>query len=277
MNRTPILNMWNSVLGNSIANKHIAYGKKFGILARTLLFYWIILWFILRNTYQGALYTYLQSNRVSSPYDKIEKVIESDCKIVIPPTVDSFILKDVKDQERYASISSFKFIRTWIIIRCIFTFISNFSILHRENEFYTNQIILYDENIEGVALSTDLSQRSFNLENSPNRHLAFTKDRLLMYSPVFLYPKKSMLRDTLNEQMLTLRETGLIEFWIRSYTDDRKEKIKQRDPSTLRIENIFAAFEICGILYLISFIVFILEMISRKSRIVKYALDFLTY
>lgn len=106
MNRTPILNMWNSVLGNSIANKHIAHGKNFGNFARILIFFWIILWFVLRNTYQGSLYTHLQSNRVSSPYDTIEKVIESDCKIVIPPTVDSFILKDVKDQERYAKNES---------------------------------------------------------------------------------------------------------------------------------------------------------------------------
>lgn len=154
---------------------------------------------------------------------------------------------------------------------------SIYSILIGANEFYSNLLILYDENIEGVALSTDLNQRSFNLENSPNRRIAFTRDRLLMYSPVFLYPKKSMLRDAFNNQLLKLRETGLIEFWIRSYGDDRKEKTKQRDPSTLRIENIIAAFEICGILYLISLIVFIFEMISSKCRIIKRALDFLTY
>lgn len=136
---------------------------------------------------------------------------------------------------------------------------------------------LYDEDINGVVLGSDISQKAFNLENSPHRRLGFTKDRLFMYSPVFLFRKKSILTEVMNKQLQTLRETGLIEFWTKNYIDDRKAKSKQRQPSKLRMENILAAFHICGIMYLISFIVFIFEVISAKFNRIKSILDYLTY
>lgn len=141
----------------------------------------------------------------------------------------------------------------------------------------SNLRLLHDQNIDGVALSQDLSQRAFNLQNSPHRRLAFTKDRLFMYSPIFLLRKKSMLTGIFDEQIVTLQETGLIEFWTEKYIDHRSINKKHREPSTLRIENIAAAFEICAAMHLISFIVFILEIFSMKYRCVKCFLDYLTY
>lgn len=82
LNRTPILNLWTSVLGNSISNPQMSNRRNFGTFARTLIILWIFLWLIVRNSYQGALYTYLQANRVSSPYNTINKIQKSDCKII---------------------------------------------------------------------------------------------------------------------------------------------------------------------------------------------------
>lgn len=84
MNRTPILNMWSSFLGNSISNPKIISGEYFGNFARTIFALWIILWFVIRSSYQGALYTYLQKHRLTSPYDTVAKIRESDCKIMSP-------------------------------------------------------------------------------------------------------------------------------------------------------------------------------------------------
>lgn len=140
-----------------------------------------------------------------------------------------------------------------------------------------NLRILYDEKIDGVVLASDLNQKSFNFQNSPNRRLAFTKDRLFMYSPVFLFRKKSILTEVFNRQLQALRETGLIEFWTKNFIDDRKIKAKQKEPSKLQMGNILALYQICGIMYLISFIVFIFEVISAKCQCIKYILDFFTY
>lgn len=91
-NRTPILNMWATVLGIPIPNSQISNGGQFfGIFARTLALLWIILWFVIRNSYQASLYTYLQSHRVSTAYDTIEKIRTSNCKIFASPAAFNFI------------------------------------------------------------------------------------------------------------------------------------------------------------------------------------------
>lgn len=148
----------------------------------------------------------------------------------------------------------------------------------RNSDFGRNLPVLFDRDIEStVALSTDLNQKWFNLKNAPYRRLAFTKDRLFMYSPVFIFRKKSMLTQVFNQQLMTLREAGLIDFWVKNRIDDHKLKFKHREPSKLRMENIIAAFQICGILYFVSFVVFILEIISVKYRRIQLVLDYLTY
>lgn len=136
---------------------------------------------------------------------------------------------------------------------------------------------LYDDDINAVVLASDISQKAFNLENSPHRRVGFTRDRLLMYSPVFLFRNKSMLTTVINNELQLLQETGLIEFWTKNYIDDRKPKSKHRKPTKLRMENIVAAFQICGIMYFVSFIVFILEVISVRYHRIKRILDYFTY
>lgn len=81
MNRTPILNMITSLLGNVIANPIMSNWKYFGTFARTLTMFWFIFWIVVRNSYQGSLYEFLQSQRIESPYDTVEKVKMSNVKI----------------------------------------------------------------------------------------------------------------------------------------------------------------------------------------------------
>lgn len=84
-NRTPILNLWNTVLGGPILNRRMKYRRTFGTFARTLLLLWILLWFIIRQGYQGTLYKFLQRHQYSTAYNTIDKITKSDCKILIAP------------------------------------------------------------------------------------------------------------------------------------------------------------------------------------------------
>ena len=113
--------------------------------------------------------------------------------------------------------------------------------------------------------------------NAPNRRLAFAKDRLFMFSPVFYFRKKSMLTSVFNHHFRSFREAGLIDFWVRNRIDDRKLNTKHREPTKLHMENVIAAFQICGFMCLISFIIFILEIISVKCRRIRLAIEYLTY
>lgn len=127
-----------------------------------------------------------------------------------------------------------------------------------------------------MVLVNHMSWEYFNLVNSPNQRLGFTKDRLFMYCPAFFFSKKSTLKVVFNEELGKLRESGVIEHWIKKYVDGRKIKPIQA-PIKLKIFNIFAAFEICIVMYFISFIIFILELLSVKYYRIKLFIETITY
>lgn len=99
VNRTPILNMWTALMGNVIPNPRMTQIQYFGVFARTLCLLWIFFWLVVRSSYESSLYEFLQSQRVKSPYDSIEKVRLSNVKIYIISTAVPFI-PDVFDRER---------------------------------------------------------------------------------------------------------------------------------------------------------------------------------
>lgn len=98
MNRTPILNMMNSLIGNSISNPRMADGRSFCVFGRSLFALWLFFWLVVRNSYQGSLYQSLQSQRVKSPFDTVEKVRKSNVNIYITSTAVNLIPKEFSRQ-----------------------------------------------------------------------------------------------------------------------------------------------------------------------------------
>lgn len=138
-------------------------------------------------------------------------------------------------------------------------------------ENYTNN------EFDGVVFANEISQRYFNLMNPSHNRLAFTNG-WITYTGSFYYPKETMLKDLFTEHLQRFRENGLITHWTHQFTDVHSSKLPQKvPPMKLRIENILIAFQIVAIMYLISFIVFILEIITVKFHRIRYAIDYLTY
>lgn len=90
-NRTPIMNMFSSLIGNTIPNQLMTKWSYFGTFARSLTIFWVFFWLVVRNAYQGQLYEHFQSQRVSSLYDKVEKVRNSTVKINVYTVALPFI------------------------------------------------------------------------------------------------------------------------------------------------------------------------------------------
>lgn len=126
-----------------------------------------------------------------------------------------------------------------------------------------------------MAYSNKLCLINYNLQN-PQHRLAATKDHLNMFPAIFLFRKTSPLVMEFNRQLQLLQQTGLIDYWIRNLTNPRKS-IENRHPTKLEMTSILAVFRICGAMYIVSFVVFLLEMISTKSKRVKSIIDYLTY
>lgn len=135
----------------------------------------------------------------------------------------------------------------------------------------------HDDATNAVVLTNTFSLKHFNLVFSPHKRLGITKDRLIMYTAVFYFHKPSLLKNPFNKELQKYHEAGLIVHWTKTRLDYRRERSNQRTPTKLKVENIFAAFQICALMYLISFIVFILEVISGRYPRIRYILDYLTY
>lgn len=91
MNRTPIINMLSVLIGNSIPNPRMSHGRFFGVFARTLATLWLFFWLVVRNSYQGSLYKFFQSELTITPFDSVEKVRASDVKINVINTAVGLI------------------------------------------------------------------------------------------------------------------------------------------------------------------------------------------
>lgn len=136
----------------------------------------------------------------------------------------------------------------------------------------------HDSGIDGVILVNRISWKHFNLLHSPLRRLEFSTDQLFMYSPAFFFNKKSALRSVFNDELRKLRESGMVDHWINRYIEDHKTKLKtNQEPVKLKIGNIAAIFYVCISMYVVSFIVFICELLSVRYGYMKNIIDFLTY
>lgn len=126
------------------------------------------------------------------------------------------------------------------------------------------------------SFTSETSYEYFNVLHFPKRRLPITKDRMFMFTPVIYFHNSSVLRDPFNKEIHKYQEAGLITFWARKYRDERiiKSSVK---PRKLQIERILPIYKICVFMYVISFIVFTLEVISAKWRRLQCILDYFTY
>lgn len=75
LNRTPVFNMVHLMLDGSISNRYmLTQLRYFGTFSRSLTMIWILGFLIIRSAYQSSLYTYLQDQKLPSPYDTVAKV-----------------------------------------------------------------------------------------------------------------------------------------------------------------------------------------------------------
>lgn len=112
--------------------------------------------------------------------------------------------------------------------------------------------------------------------NKSSHQLEFTRDALRTIDPVFYFPKHSILTRMFNVKIQICQETGLINRWISQYTHKLK-KDQQKEPRKLGMPSITAILKISAAMYLLAFIVFLLEMFKNNHKRIERFLDFLTY
>lgn len=276
LNRTPVLNLMNAALGNAVPKVNdIRY---FGTFARSLLMFWILTWLILRNSYGGALYKYLNNQKFESIYDTFEKIQNSDCQIIIANSSIARIGQFIDDKTRLVQ----RLQRIYIYIHIYVGF--EVSILKCLNfRFYqfkgTAQKVfpkLSNGDLNGVVYIHAHSVEYFNLIY-PFQRLEYTESRAFINFPVFYFAKHSKFVDAFNQQLNLFIESGLIEYWTERFIDRKKYEKRDKIPQKLGVNGILAIFTICTALYTISLLVFIAEILSDKFAFLKRSIENLTY
>lgn len=133
--------------------------------------------------------------------------------------------------------------------------------------------LLEDENFHGVFVLPEAKFIHFYnnkvIENHGNPGMIFRslKEKIFGGFHTIFLRKQSCLKNNFEEQMLALSSNGLILHIIRKYLD-RLYLNAEMDiaPRALTLHQIMGVFIVCGILYLIAFIVFIAEVIIHRIK-----------
>ncbi|KAJ6644639.1 Glutamate receptor ionotropic, delta-1 [Pseudolycoriella hygida] len=251
-NRSPILNMFNSFLGGGIGNPRFSNAQYLSTPARMLLMTWILVCLVLRGSYQGALYDFLQRQALSSPYGTISKINKSDCNLIIMSTATQ-------------SLDKFHFPR------------SRHLVYNYSQQTVFRQV--YDDELSGAVYCNDLQLKYFNLLNSPSRVLQMTKDRLFLMSVVIYFNNVSILQPIFDEEIKAFTDAGLIGYWTREFIDERihSKNYDQRVPKELKLQHLTAIFKICAGLLLCCLFVFLLEKFGIQFTLLKNVIEDVTY
>jgi hypothetical protein len=109
-----------------------------------------------------------------------------------------------------------------------------------------------------VVLANQKNHKTFvhKICNEPMR-----TDNIVMY-----FPKNFYLIDSINKKLSAFQSSGLVEFWIKKFMDQRFFKYKQmkQGPRRLNINHLTGVFNILFIGNTISMTIFVLELVFSK-------------
>lgn len=129
---------------------------------------------------------------------------------------------------------------------------------------------------DGIVFGSDVVVHYFNMMSKSQHRIEITRDHVRQVSPVFFFPKNSILSYLFNQKIIICQESGLTFHWLAKYKRQHKKK-DHRVPKVLRISDIVAILQLSSVLYLISILVFALEMITPQHEIIRKFLDYFTY
>lgn len=132
------------------------------------------------------------------------------------------------------------------------------------------------EKHDTLVYTSDLTIKYFNLLNNYTNRISYTRDIARPLTPVFHFRKNSILTYMFDRKMEIFKESGLIAHWIERYKRKCK-KNKHRTPTKLGIPNILAIVEISAFMYLIAFVVFLIEILCNQYERTRECLEYLTY
>ncbi|EAT32642.1 AAEL015150-PA [Aedes aegypti] len=212
--------------------------------ARTLLFYWIFFCFVIQSLYQGALYRYLQKDSTLPPSKTMAEIDRTDALYFV-----------VESAERYYSSFPHRYKRVHH--------------LPQEKNNIINRLkwmMHHPETSNVVMGALDHMAHHNHLYRRKGGFIDVCREFVSTYTVAIYYPKRSMLTNRFDWEIMRIQASGLMSYWINRYGDyDFFRKVNDAShPKKLSWEHLSAVFEICGVLLGLCGVVFLLEIVSDR-------------
>lgn len=245
-NDYPLINSINIFLGGNLQNTP---RRNF---ARFLLMMWILLSLVLRSSYQAVLFGFLKEQRNFSAISSLDEMQKEGFKIYGVPVVADYFLDSMI---QYRSM----YVPTTI----------------EDVQKYRMQTMNYD--FKGAVLTNEYMAAYMNKQYSKQNIMFHTmKPPILQLLFSILLRQDSFLTKLFDEELMKLYDSGMIHKWSSLFNDAMY--LKQTSdyvPGPLSLYQLRGIFIIYLFLIAISFLVFLLELLSKKSRFVKKLCNFL--
>ncbi|KAI8119060.1 hypothetical protein CVS40_9366 [Lucilia cuprina] len=238
-NKNPIYSMFVIFFGNSLPTRLIPTRN----FARFLMAAWLLLTFEIRNGYQGKMFDSLRFSK----------------RIPMPQTISQLLEQD-------------------------YTLLT-----HTYNDYYhankTQIITNSTRRLEMVQLSTTRLTATatldtlahYNYNNWNTSLLTYIEETIHSFPCVMYFKKHSMLRSSIDRKLKVFSDAGIISHIARKHVRTKFLNMNTRSEfvTKLKNQNLKGLYFISGIMFLISTVVFILELLTRKPQRLEKFMDVL--
>ena len=127
------------------------------------------------------------------------------------------------------------------------------------------QKMVLDPDFKGAILSSEDHIAYMNEKASPKSFFHSSQEIVSSFNLCIYMHRKSCLVQKINENILSLQSNGLMVTWSKNFVDYSYLKEKTfNEPKVLVIDQLFGAFELLALGIAISFLSFVVEVISIK-------------
>ncbi|XP_055615245.1 uncharacterized protein LOC129761545 [Toxorhynchites rutilus septentrionalis] len=216
--RTPYLNLFRIMIGCEISPTPGRNFSRFLFVSWSLFGYWI------RTVYLGSLFLCLQNSHSYPPMSTLEEFRSSGANLyTITPLLqmfDSFpeIMPRVRELPSKTNIMAVHI--KWML----------------ENPSVRDVLFC----------STDFAARHNKLYRWTGQSIAITREMVASYTMAIYYPKRSILTDRFDYEIMRFQAAGLFTVWINRYGDYNffQKEIINKVPDRLSNSHILGAYEI---------------------------------
>ncbi|XP_037809285.1 uncharacterized protein LOC119602033 [Lucilia sericata] len=236
-NRNPICSMFIIFFGNSLPTRLIPRRN----FARFLMAAWLLLTFEVRNGYQGKMFDSLRFSQ----------------RIPIPQTISQLIKQD-------------------------YTLLT-----HLYNDFYPanktqimanttrrmHMLQMSTSKLTSTALLDSLAH--YNYKNWNTSTLTYVEETIHSFPCVMYFRKHSMLRSSIDRKLKIFSDAGITSHIARKHVRSKFLKMNTNSQFVSRLANgnLKGLYFISGVMFLISTVVFIMELLTRKSQRLEKFMD----